>query len=376
MKKKKIVHLQLLPLLSGVQNVTLQELEKLDEHVYEKYIICKEDGPLCLAAKVVNARVFFCKSLCRNINPVKDLISFISLYILFKKNAFDIVHTHSAKTGFVGRVAAKLAGVKTIVHTVHGFPFDSTQSPFVRKIYVLLEKIAAKCSTHIICLHNADKDICTNLLGIDSKKLKIIPNGVDIDRFQPLLPADKKIQRKKYNIDENSLVFIMVGRLWVQKNPLLFVKAAIKVIEVNENNNIKFLLVGDGELRAEIEDLILGHEEKIIMLGWKDNVSDYLGISDVFVLPSLWEGMPLATLEAQSAGLPCLVSNVAGNLSTVSDGIDGYTFSPDRAEGLKDLMLKMNDSHLRNKLSASARHKIVTSHNIVDRVISIKSLYE
>ncbi len=376
MKKKKIVHLQLLPLLSGVQNVTLQELERLDDNCYDKYIICKERGPLCFAANKINAEVFFCKNLCRNIHPVKDILSFFSLYFLFKKNSFDIVHTHSAKTGFVGRIAAKLAGVKIIVHTVHGFPFDSTSSTLVKKIYVLLEKIAAKCSTHIVCLHNADRDICINQLGINPKKIKVIPNGVDIARFTPLHENDKKNLREKNNFSKNSLVFIMVGRLWIQKNPIVYIKAAIKIIEEKKYPEIKFLLVGDGELKTEIESLIKGYETQIVMLGWQNNVSDYLKLSDVFVLPSLWEGMPLATLEAQAVGLPCLVSNVTGNLSTVSDGVEGYTFPPTQAEALKLLMLKMIDSKLREKLSMSARQKIIKQHNIRDRINLIEELYK
>lgn len=376
MKKKKIAHLQLLPLLSGVQNVTLQELERLDNNEYEKFIICKESGPLCLEAERNSIDVIFCKYLCREIHPLKDLFSIFSLYVLFRKHRFDIVHTHSAKTGFVGRVAAKLAGVKTIIHTVHGFPFDTTSNTFVKAFYVLLEKVAASFSTYIVCLHDSDKNICEKKLGISPAKIKVIPNGVDLEKFKPLQVNEKKLFRSASNIGIDSFVFVMVGRLWVQKNPTVFIKAAIEVIKENIVPDITFLVVGDGELKCEIEVLIRGYEKNILMLGWKNNVSEYLKMSDVFVLPSLWEGMPLATLEAQATGLPCIVSNVPGNLSTVTEGVDGFTFPPMDVIKLKFLMLKMLDNELRERLSVSAREKIEKSHNITERVKIIKSLYD
>lgn len=125
-KKIKIVHVQLLPLLSGVQRVSLQEFLLLNSDRYEKILICKEPGDLTKESEKVGVKCFYVPSLVRNISPFKDFKSFINLLSLFKYIKADIVHTHSAKTGVLGRIAAKLAGVPIVIHTVHGFSFEST----------------------------------------------------------------------------------------------------------------------------------------------------------------------------------------------------------------------------------------------------------
>lgn len=376
MKKLKIAHIQLLPILSGVQNVSVQELKTLSNDKFDKYIICKEPGPLTILSDSIGIKSFFCNSLCREINLFNDLISFLFLYKLFRREKFDIVHTHSAKTGFLARIAAKLSGVNLVVHTVHGFAFDSASNLFVKYFYMMLEIIAARFTDCLICLHDMDKDICIKKLKISENIINVIPNGVDIELYKPSSPTEKHDIREKFSIKPTSLVFVMVGRLWIQKNPFMFVKSAIQFIDERPDVDVKFLVVGDGDLKADLQHLTIGYENKITLLGWQTNVSEILKMSDVFVLPSLWEGMPLATLEALSAGLPCLVSNIPGNLSTVIDDVDGYVFPLNDFDNLKKLMLKLMDDTLRDKLSSNARYKIETFHNISDRINKIRSLYE
>ncbi|HCO1401679.1 TPA: glycosyltransferase, partial [Escherichia coli] len=155
-QKTKIVHVQLMPLLSGVQRVSLQEIERLPKNEYEISVICKEPGPLVDGLRE-DINKFYIPSLCREISLINDLRSLYLLYKNFKREKYDIVHTHSSKTGVLGRVAAKLAGVPCIIHTVHGFAFESAKRSYVRLLYRILERIGAKCSTKIICLHEDDK---------------------------------------------------------------------------------------------------------------------------------------------------------------------------------------------------------------------------
>lgn len=375
MKKLKIAHIQLLSILSGVQNVSVQELKNLSDDEFDKYIVCKEPGPLSVLADSMGIKVFFCNSLCREINPFNDLFSFIFLYKLFRSEKFDIVHTHSAKTGFLARIAAKLSGVNLVVHTVHGFAFDSASSTYVKNFYMMLEKIAARFTDCLICLHNMDKDICIKQLNVPENIINVIPNGVDVELYKPSSPAEKQAIREKFGIQSKTLVFVMVGRLWTQKNPSMFVKSAIQFIDERPDIDAKFLIVGDGELKRDLQELIIGYENKITLLGWQNNVSQILKMSDVFVLPSLWEGMPLASLEALSVGLPCLVSNIPGNISTVIHDVDGYIFPLDGIDELKNLMFKLMDNTLRRKLSCNARYKIEKFHNISDCISKIRTLY-
>lgn len=377
-RKTKIVHVQLLPMLSGVQNVSLEELKRLPDTEYEKYIICKESGPLSDEAKKNGINVLYCKSLVREISPLKDFKAFMELVKIIKHYRFDIVHTHSAKPGILGRLSAKFCKVNNILHTVHGFPFDSTNNRFIRYIYILLERLALYVTDTLICLHDADGYIAKTMLKCPAEKLAVIPNGVNLNKFSPVADFEKHRVRKAYDIPEDAIVFIMVGRLWEQKNPQCFIDAAISFLRSNECSNVQFHIVGDGELREQLELSVLqsGFDSKIVFWGWQNDVLPYLKAADVYVLPSKWEGMPLATLEAQAVGLPSIVSNIPGNLSTVRVLIDGFVFDLNNTALLGGCFAKMLDSKVRAEFSKNVLDKIKNNHNIEHRVIKIQSIYQ
>ena len=377
-RKIKIVHIQLLPMLSGVQNVSLEELKRLSDTEYEKYIICKENGPLSDEATKLGIRVLYCKSLVREISPLKDFKAFMELVKIIKHYEFDIVHTHSAKPGILGRLSAKYCKVRNILHTVHGFPFDAANNRFVRYIYVFLERVVLHVTDTLICLHDADGYIAKKMLNCSAEKLAVIPNGVNLKKFSPVVGFEKNNIRKENKTPEDAIVFITVGRLWEQKNPQCFIDAAIIFLRSNERSNVQFHIVGDGELRDQLELSVLqsGFDSKIVFWGWQNDVLPYLKASDVYVLPSKWEGMPLATLEAQAVGLPSIVSNIPGNLSTVRGLIDGLVFDLDNTALLSDCFVNMLDSKVRTEFSKNALDKIKEHHNIDDRIIKIQALYQ
>lgn len=371
----KIAHIQLLPMLSGVQNVTLQEFLNLDSDTqkFKKTLICKESGELSNEVLKLGGEVFFVPSLEREISPLKDLMSLCRIFWICKKEKFDIVHTHSAKTGVLGRIAARLAGVKKVIHTVHGFPFNDRNSNFKNKIYEYLERLSAHFCDVIVCLHEDDANICHNRLKVKSDKIKIIPNGVDIEKYSPVNRACRDEVLKSFGLNASSIVFCMVGRLWEQKNPSLFVRAANVILEKKLTHDISFILVGDGELEDKLKSI--AKSSKIMFLGWRKDIPDILGASDCFVLPSLWEGMPLAILEAQSSGLPCIVSNVQGNSSLVTDDYDGYLFDVNNEIELVMLMEKMMNTCDRQRLAVNARSKIINKYDIKQRISKIIEVY-
>lgn len=377
-KKIKIVHVQLLPLLSGVQRVSLQEFLLLNSDRYEKILICKEPGDLTKESEKVGVKCFYVPSLVRNISPFKDFKSFINLLSLFKYIKADIVHTHSAKTGVLGRIAAKLAGVPIVIHTVHGFSFESTNNKAISFVYKFVEFVSAFFSDRIICLHNEDKKKCINILKVPKEKICILPNGVDLDKFHPVEEKQKILLRANFNLQHASLIFTMVGRLWDQKNPLLLVQAAQKYLRCNSESNDVFILVGDGDLRIKIEELAAKeiNAGKIILLGWRNDIAEILSLSDVFILPSKWEGMPLAILEAQAAGLPCIASDIAGNKSLIKDNINGILFKNDSVNSLLTKIKLMSLADERKRISHNAMDIVKKDHCIQSRIKEIESLYE
>lgn len=373
----KIAHLQLLPLVTGVQRVTLDELERLDQIRFDTYIICKEKGPMTVEAKAKRITCLFNKNLKREISPKSDLLAFWQLYRMFRKHRFDVVHSHSSKTGVIGRLAAKLAGVPLVIHTVHGYAFPAANSMLEKWIFLAMEWLGTKCSDKIICLHEGDNRIAKNILGAKPFQLEILANGVNTHKYVPATFSEKFEMRQKLGIDQDAVVIGMVGRLWKQKNPKIFVDTAINLLS-NSGQNLHFILVGDGDLKIELENKVqqLGFADNIHFLGWRNDTPHILKALDIFVLPSLWEGMPLAILEAQSCGLPCIVSNIQGNNNLIVDGFDGFLFKLEETEQLYENIKILIDSPEQRVIFGKNAHDKVLKYNDIDvRIKCVANIY-
>lgn len=362
----KIAHVQLLPLMTGVQRVSLEELLRINSQTVDRYLIYKERGELTEFANSAGIKSIFINSLVREINPINDLMAFYTLYKLFKKEKFDVVHTHSSKTGVLGRIAAKLAGVPMVVHTVHGFSFPAAQNKLTKLIYFIMEFVGSKFSDKIICLHQDDKNIAVNKLKTKEANITIIPNGVNVEEFSPLP-----------KVGENKCKVIgMVGRLWPQKDPITLAEACVELCKRRDDFELRF--VGGGELEEQLKKIITDAQlrDRIKLLGWKSDIAAQLREFDIFVLPSLWEGMPLAILEAQSTELPCVVSNIQGNNHLVTDNFDGLLFEPKNVSSLvKALEKLLDDPELLSYLAKNARNKIKSDFDINVRTKQICKLY-
>ncbi|MDT7464566.1 glycosyltransferase family 4 protein [Citrobacter portucalensis] len=363
-KRKKVLHLQLLPLLSGVQRVTLNEINQLHDF-FDYTVACSTPGPLTDSVAKMNVKVHFISELCRKISFGKDIVAIYKLYKFIRVNKFDVVHTHSSKTGIIGRVAAKLARVPNIIHTVHGFSFPAATNKKNYLLYYFLEWVARFFTDKLIVLNKEDQLIAIKKLNYNKDKVYLIPNGVDENEFHPN-------QNKK---NENELKIVMVGRLSKQKDPETLLLAVKKVLVRNKNVTLSF--VGDGELRTQLERQIMDKDNRIFFHGWMNNISEILAKSDLFVLPSLWEGMPLAILEALSCGLPCIVTNIPGNNSLIHDGYNGRLFEVGDVDTLAALIsIYADDRDLLKKHSLNARAFIINGYTLSKRNECVKQLYD
>ncbi|KOF33818.1 MULTISPECIES: glycosyltransferase family 4 protein [Vibrio] len=374
MKKIKIAHVQLLPLLTGVQNVTISELDRLSEKHYSKTIICQSAGELTLKASKLNISTKLIPDLVREISPVKDFRALISLYKFFKKEEFDIVHTHSSKTGLLGRLAARMAGVPLVIHTVHGFPFSSAKNKIIYMFYVFMEFLGGRLSHKVICLHEIDKKICINKLKLSENKLVVLPNGVNKNIFHPSDSSSLNLIRSELKLSKDKIIIGMIGRLWEQKNPKALVDAALSIL--SNRNDVVFVLVGEGELRASLEAMSDSHSDNIKFLGWRSDTADLLRSFDIFSLPSLWEGMPLAIIEAMATGLPCVVSNIPGNNHLIENGKNGFLFELTHSQDLVNSLLKLIDDEVLRKSMGNYSLELVNNfYDIDSRVNKINTLY-
>ena len=375
---KKILHIQLFSLLSGVQRVSLDELERLDPDKYEKWIVCKEEGPLTDEARICGTNVHLIPWLEREICWLNDVKALLALILFMRKNKFDIVHTHSSKTGVLGRLAAKMAGVKNIVHTVHGFSFPSAKSSFSKSVFYILEWIGARCATKLVCLNQEDYELCREKLSCPESKLAVIENGVDCTKFSPLCAAEKAKLKSRLGFSNSETVFVMVGRLWEQKDPVTLIKAFRKVVEGEAScPNIRLVYIGDGPLQETLREYAVDHgiDHLVSFWGWRANVNDILPAMDVFILPSLWEGMPLAIIEAMASGLPCIVSDIRGNNALVCNGKNGFLFNKGDELELSKLILLGTEKDIRAKMGRVGRELAIAEYSIDARLRKIESLY-
>ncbi|NBM86010.1 glycosyltransferase family 4 protein [Proteus penneri] len=375
---KKIAHVQLLPLLSGAQRVSLDELQRLPNDKFDKYLICCQTGPLTIEAEKLGIKCIIIDSLTREISPIKDLKSLIHLIKIIKNYRFDIIHTHSSKTGVIGRLAGFISKTPLIIHTVHGYSFPAAKNKIQYIIYYIMERIGSMCGNKLICLHETDKEIAIQKLKVKSNDIYIIPNGVDVKKYTPPSIENKQLYRQSLNLSKDDIVIGMTGRLWLQKNPIFLLENMLPLLI--ENKNIKILFVGDGELKKELEKFINIYDlnKQVYLLGWRNDIDRILQSIDIFTLPSKWEGMPLAILEAQSSGLPCIVSNITGNNNLVSNNIDGFIFNLEpNSEEFRDKIKKLiYNKELRIKLGIKSREKVILHHSIEQRIQKIEMIYD
>ncbi len=252
----------------------------------------------------------------RKISIFNDIIVFIKLISILKKNKIDIIHCHSSKAGLIGRFAAFFAGVGRIIFTVHGWSGYSAKNKIIKLIYDLLERSASLVSSDIICVSDADKEYALKNITSCSRKLHVIKNGVQLEVCKPHL-------REELGLNEADFIIGTVARLSRQKNPLFTIELYKKILE--DNPAVYFVWIGSGPLSDKCLDYVklMGIERKFIFLGDRTDVAYLLPDFNLFSLLSDWESFPLSILEAMASGLPIIASDVGGVSEMVQDETNG-----------------------------------------------------
>lgn len=359
--------------LGGAQKQLLTLINNLDKGKFDIFLFTARQGLLLEDALGIKAlKVIKSRFLERPINPLKDFLAFIEIYLFIKKNRIQIVHTHSSKAGIIGRFAAELAKVKIILHTVHGWSFNDYQSKLKRRFYIWLEQLCANFTDRMIVVSNYDREKgLQNYIG-EQDKYRLIRYGIDYTEFGI---KDNSI-RKELGIANGDLLVGMVACFKPQKSPQDFIKLAFLVNK--DLSNIKFILTGDGELRRKIERLTrkLNLQKQVFLLGWRRDIPRILSALDVCVLTSLWEGLPIAVLEAMAASLAVVVSDTGGISEIISDGETGFLVPPaDLEKFSQKLILLLRDKTLRLRMGKMAKESLDYNFRIPNMVIHTQDIY-
>ena len=301
-------------------------------------------------------RITFIPELKREVNFWRDWQAFWKLFGKFKQERFDIVHTHTAKAGALGRLAAWMAGVPVIIHTPHGHNFYGYFNGFSSGVIILIEKILAVFTDRIIALTDLEKRDYLKFKVAKADQAVLVYMGLELDNF---LPKNADKIKENLNIGSQGKVVGYVGRLDHIKGVQFFVEAARLCLA--KNSSLKFILVGEGSLRKNLEKKVAecNLKDKIIFLGWRDDIADIMSILDILVLPSLNEAVGIVLIEAGSLGVPVVASNVGGIPEIIKDQQTGILVEPADPQAIAGAVLELlNDPQKMLAMSAAAKNQI------------------
>lgn len=318
----------------------LPELDEKDSlHILEKY----------------NVKALLIPEMQRLPNWKSDRAAYKRIKEIIEEFQPDIVHTHAAKAGALGRRAAKSAGVKVIVHTFHGHVFHSYFGRLKTKLYQFIERRLAKYSTGIIAISELQKKELSETYAIcKAEKINVIPLGFDLEPFQEKRLLARENIREKYLLEEDEVAVAIIGRLAPIKNHTLF----LDVVEELAKQSIRarFFIVGDGSERTVIEERVKLLKEElsvnIEMTSWITDIAEFNAGMDIICLTSDNEGTPVSLIEAQACSIPIVTTDVGGVRDIVLDGETGYIVEKNNAlKFAEKLGILISQKEIREKMS-------------------------
>ncbi|MEK6543585.1 MAG: glycosyltransferase family 4 protein [Elusimicrobiota bacterium] len=376
-RRPVVLHLITKLEFGGAQQNTLYTVGHLDPARFDVILASGPGGMLDAQALQLpkHVKVFWLKHLRREIHPLQDALAIAEIHALIRRTDPDIVHTHSSKAGILGRMAAWAAGVPVIIHSFHGFGFHDYQKPLVRTSYAAIEKMIGWLTTHFIFVSRMNEAYAASW-GIRARKgSTLIRSGVDLQRLRRLDQATRERKRTELGIPADSMVVSMIGNLKPQKNSKDFIELAKRLL--NTQPHALFLFIGGTEKDcADQERLARSVPKNLRCLGWRADSAEILKASDVFVLTSLWEGLPRSLVEAMALGLPTSAYATDGIAELIDNAQNGILVAPKDIDALcLNLQRLLDDAALRARLGGKAQHAIGDEFDINTMVTEQERLY-
>lgn len=377
--KIKVAHIITLLEFGGAQQNTLYTVSHLTQDHFKPMLVTGKGAFLDSDALFsVSLPVHFVKYLRRSINLFFDFIALMHLFFILRKEKPDIVHTHSSKAGILGRWAAFFARVPVIIHTYHGFGFNEYQNRFIRCLFVFIERITAWITDGIICVSSENISYALSKKIGSKSKYHLIRSGISLELYAHSTSSIERL-RQEFDIIPNCKVLTMIACFKPQKNCIDLVRLAYELVFKKDMKSIKFILIGDGEQRKMIECEIERNNLSgyFLLPGWRRDVPQLLRITDIFVLTSLWEGLPRAAVEALVTGVPVVAYAVDGLKEIIRDGFNGYLTEPHHIENMAEKIYEiLKNSSLYQHLSQNASISIGPEFDIGVMVREQEKLYQ
>lgn len=330
----------------------------------------------------------FIRDMRREISVKSDWSAFWQLVKIIREFKPDIVHTHAAKAGTLGRIAAWYCKVPVIVHTFHGHVFHSYFGPLKTKVFKFIERRLSAISSGIIAISELQKhELCEIHKVCKAEKTYVVPLGFDLNRFHELGSDIRLDFRSRFHIPEDAIAIGIIGRLVPIKNHSLFLEAFQKVKE-QCSQNIKAIIVGDGEDRLMLEKLCQSKnlgvstvenpqtDYDVVFTSWIYEVETALAGCDIIALTSLNEGTPVSLIEAQAAGKPIVSTNVGGISNVVNENQTALLSASQDLESFSKNLKALVESESLRKLFSNNGWPFVKQRFHYERLVSdVKRLY-
>jgi len=373
-KRVKVAHVITRLELGGAQQNTLYCCANHDRKKFDVILISGVGGYLDAEAKNKNYKTYFLPQLKHSIHFFWDFAALFKMASILKREQVQIIHTHSSKAGFLGRWAARLAGVPVIVHTVHGWSFFKEQFFLTRSLYQLLERWTAPITDKIIVVsRDNQKEGLFHHIG-KKEQYSVIHSGIIPSKY--VLPLSKARKARQALNPQNRPCVLILSNFKKQKSPMDVVETAKKLVA--KVPSVLFIWAGDGPLLPKVKETIdrAGLSKHFRLLGWWKDVAELLAAGDVMFLTSVHEGLPRVVLQTMAAGKPVVATAVNGTPEAVKQGVTGYLTRPHSTDEMTEALIKiLSNKSLARKMGKAGQKSIKGTFLMKPMLAEIEKLY-
>ena len=377
----KIKVLEMLEATTGGTRRHLNDLvANLDPRRFEVAVLCSTRRDRTFGSDVERMRRAGTKviivPMVRAISPVRDFFCLCAITTHLRKNRYDIVHTHSSKAGFLGRLAVRLAHLQCVIHTPHVFSFQMQVRTPARLLFHRLERFAAKYTRAFICLYHAQMEAARTLNLAETTAVFLVPNGISDAAFHLESREQALAYRHALGLAEDEIAIGHVGRFVPQKGQDVLVKAMKTVAQAVPR--ARLIMLGDGPDLERIRQLIRSTQldSRCAILPPCEDPRPFYSSMDILALPSRWEGMPYVLLEAMAAVKPVVASSVGGIPEVIENGRNGLLVPPGDATALAAALVRLaTDAQLRTDLGSAARNTVHSGFRLAEMIERIERIY-
>lgn len=364
-KKIKILQTIRQGKIGGGESHVIDLVEELNKDKYESIVLSFTEGPMVDRMKANGIKTYVIET-----EKPFDFTKWSAVRKILEKEEIDIVHAHGTRANSNTYNSAKKLGIP-LVYTVHGWSFHPDQRFFLRNLRILGEKYLVNRADLTICV--SDNNLNDASKQFPMKRAKVIKYGINLEKFNPRNTFEDV--RKELGISKSTVLVGYVVRMTKQKDPLTLIKA---IVLIPKDIDVKFLFVGDGELKREAIKLAkeLAVYSRIIFMDFRQDVPNILNAVDIYCLPSLWEGLPIGMLEAMAMNKAVIVTAIDGAKEVIKNMENGILVPVQHPEKLAAaLVLLTNDVELRQKLGENAGKTILADFNVAKMTRQIENVY-